>query len=147
MLVLLVLVARPSGPAGGAAPALLVAIGDVTATTAVVWARLGVEGEVAVALRPAADDGAEGVLRVTRRGDFTAKRVLSGLKPATRYAWEARAAGETAQGEVVTAPAHDQRSPLRFLWSGDLGGGAFCRRGGGGDRLLRTLPRVAPDHF
>src|SRR2546430_2781964 len=40
MLVLLVLVALASGPAGGAAPALLVAIGDVTATTAVVWARL-----------------------------------------------------------------------------------------------------------
>ncbi len=56
MLVLLVLVALASGPAGGAAPALLVAIGDVTATTAVVWARLRVEGEVAVALRPAAGD-------------------------------------------------------------------------------------------
>src|SRR5439155_1413850 len=67
MLVLLVLVALASGPAGGAAPALLVAIGDVTATTAVVWARLRVEGEVVVALRPAAGDGAKGVLRVTRR--------------------------------------------------------------------------------
>ena len=75
------------GAAGGVAPALLVTIGDVTATTAVVWARLGAEGEVAVNLRSAAGDGATGVLTRTRGGDFTGKRVLTGLKPATRYAW------------------------------------------------------------
>ncbi|PYO21717.1 MAG: hypothetical protein DMD88_08685 [Candidatus Rokuibacteriota bacterium] len=147
MLVLLVLVALASGPAGGAAPALLVAIGDVTATTAVVWARLRVEGEVVVALRPAAGDGAKGVLRVTRRGDFTAKRVLSGLKPATRYVWEAQGAGETAQGEFVTAPAHDQHARVRFVWSGDLGGGGFCRQVDGGYRIFRPMTRTRPDFF
>jgi len=147
MLVLLVLVALASGPAGGAAPALLVAIGDVTATTAVVWARLRVEGEVAVALRPAAGDGAKGVLQVTRRGDFTGKRVLAGLKPATRYVWEAQGAGETAQGEFVTAPAHDQHARVRFVWSGDLGGGGFCRRVDGGYRIFPTMTRTRPDFF
>ena len=86
----LVLVALALGAAGGAGPALLVTVGDVTATTAVVWARLGAEGEVAVAVKPGAGDGVTGVLEITRRGDFTGKRVLSGLKPATRYAWEAR---------------------------------------------------------
>src|SRR6266571_6499270 len=88
----LVLVALAPGPAGGTGPALLVTIGDVTATTAVVWARLPVSGEVAVSLKPTAGDGVTGVLEITRRGDFTGKRVLSGLKPATRYAWEARGA-------------------------------------------------------
>ena len=143
----LVLVALALGAAGGAGPALLVTIGDVTATTAVVWARLGAEGEVAVALKPATGDGVTGVLEITRRGDFTGKRVLSGLTPATRYAWEARGAGETVRGEFVTAPPHDEGAPVRFLWSGDLGGGGFCRRVDGGYRIFKAMARARPDFF
>ena len=143
----LVLVALALGAAGGAGPALLVMIGDVTATTAVVWARLGAEGEVAVALKPATGDGVTGVLEITRRGDFTGKRVLSGLTPATRYAWEARGAGETVRGEFVTAPPHDEGAPVRFLWSGDLGGGGFCRRVDGGYRIFKAMARARPDFF
>jgi len=89
-----VLVALAPGPAGGTGPSLLVTIGDVTATTAVVWARLPAPGEVAVSLKPAAGEGgARGTLEITRRADFTGKLVLSGLTPATRYAWQARGAG------------------------------------------------------
>jgi alkaline phosphatase D len=135
------------GVAGGAAPALLVTIGDVTATTAVVWARLGAEGEVAVNLRSAAGGGAAGVLTITRGGDFTGKRVLSGLTPATRYAWEARGAGQTVRGEFVTAPPDAAPGRVRFLWSGDLGGAGFCRRVDGGYRILRTMARLKPDFF
>src|SRR5438093_544932 len=81
----LVLVALAPGPAGGTGPALLVTIGDVTATTAVVWARLPAPGEVAVSLKPAAGEGgARGTLEITRRADFTGKLVLSGLTPATQ---------------------------------------------------------------
>jgi alkaline phosphatase D len=132
---------------GGAASILLVAIGDVTPTTAVMWARLGVEGDVAVNLRSGAGDGAKRVLTITRRGDFTGQRVLSGLKPATRYAWEARGAGETVRGEFVTAPPRDARAPVRFVWSGDLGGAGLCRRMDGGYRILRTMARTRPDFF
>src|SRR5438552_1375242 len=90
----LVLVALAPGPAGGTRPSLLVTIGDVTATTAVVWARLPAPGEVAVSLKPAAGEGgARGTLEITRRADFTGKLVLSGLTPATRYAWQARGDG------------------------------------------------------
>jgi alkaline phosphatase D len=124
-----------------------VTIGDVTATTAVVWARLGAEGEVAVRLTSAAGDGATAVLTLTRRGDFTGRRVLSGLKPAMRYAWEARGAGATVRGEFVTAPAPDARAPVRFLWSGDLGGAGLCRPVDGGYRILRTMARLKPDFF
>jgi len=112
-----------------------------------VWARLGAEGEVAVALKPATGDGVTGVLEITRRGDFTGKRVLSGLTPATRYAWEARGAGETVRGEFVTAPPHDEGAPVRFLWSGDLGGGGFCRRVDGGYRIFKAMARARPDFF
>src|SRR2546425_10939863 len=144
----LVLVPRAPGPAGGTGPALLVTIGDVPATTAVVWARLPAPGEVAVSLKPAAGEGgALGTLEITRRADFTGKLVLSGLTPATRYAWQARGGGETVTGEFVTAPAADARARVRFLWSGDLGGGGFCRPMDGGDRIFRTMALTRPDFF
>ena len=144
----LVLVALAPGPAGGTGPALLVTIGDVTATTAVVWARLPAPGEVAVSLKPAAGEGgARGTLEITRRADFTGKLVLSGLTPATRYAWQARGGGETVAGEFVTAPAADARARVRFLWSGDLGGGGFCRPMDGGYRIFRTMALTRPDFF
>src|SRR5438034_496209 len=144
----LVLVALAPGPAGGTGPALLVTIGDVTATTAVVWARLPAPCEVAVSLKPAAGEGgARGTLEITRRADFTGKLVLSGLTPATRYAWQARGGGETVAGEFVTAPAADARARVRFLWSGDLGGGGFCRPMDGGYRIFRTMALTRPDFF
>ena len=142
-----VLLALAPAVAGGAAPVLLVAIGDVTPTTVVVWARLGAEGEVTVDLKPAAGVSAKVRLTVERRADFTGKRVLSGLKPATRYAWEAQGGGATVRGEFVTAPPHDAPAPVRFLWSGDLGGAGFCRRVDGGYRILRTMARSSPDFF
>src|SRR2546428_6383529 len=112
----LVLVARARGPAGGTGPALLVTIGDVTATTAVVWARLPAPGEVAVSLKPAAGEGgARGTLEITRRADFTGKFVLSGLTPATRYAWQARGGGETGAGEFVTGLAAGARARVPLL--------------------------------
>jgi alkaline phosphatase D len=127
---------------------LLVTIGDVTATTAVVWVRLGAEGEVAVSLKAAAGEGgAKGVVRITRRADFTGKVVLSGLTPATRYAWEARGGGATLTGEFATAPDSDARTPVRFLWSGDLGGGGLCRRVDGGYPIFRPMARLRPDFF
>src|SRR2546425_3010135 len=144
----LVLVALAPGPAGGTGPALLVTIGDVTASTAVVGAGLPAPGGGAVSLKPAVGEGgARGVLEITRRADFTGKLVVSGLTPATRYAWQARGGGETVTGEFVTAPAADARARVRFLWSGDLGGGGLCRRGGGGYRVFRTMGLARPGFF
>src|SRR2546430_3476232 len=121
---------------------------SLPAPTAVVWARLPAPGEVAVSLKPAAGEGgARGTLEITRRADFTGKLVLSGLTPATRYAWQARGGGETVAGEFVTAPAADARARVRFLWSGDLGGGGFCRPMDGGYRIFRTMALTRPDFF
>src|SRR3989442_12892906 len=93
------------------------------------------------------EGGARGTLEITRREDFTGKLVLSGLTPATRYAWQARGGGETVAGEFVTAPAADARALGRFLWSGDLGGGGFCRPMDGGYRIFRTMALTRPDLF
>src|SRR3989441_167097 len=144
----LALAARRPAPAGGPGPPLPVRSGDVPATTAVVWPRLPAPGEVAVSLKPAAGEGgARGTLEITRRADFTGKLVLSGLTPATRYAWQARGGGETVTGKFVTAAAADACARVRFLWSGDLGGGGFCRPMDGGYRIFRTMALTRPDFF
>lgn len=136
-------------PAGGAsAPRLLVTTGDVTATTAVVWVRSEQRGEASIEARPLASPGAvTRVLRITGRNDSTGKLLLTGLQPATRYAWRVRAAGQAATGEFVTAPARDRATPVTFLWSGDLGGAGLCRRVDGGYRIFTTMARHRADFF
>ncbi len=137
--------------AAGAASAagLLVTVGEVTPTTAVVWARPPGETDVTVEARSATGGAAvKGVAKASaRRGDQTVKITLSGLTPATRYAYELKSASETLRGEFVTAPAHDQAAPVRFLWSGDLGGGGFCRQVAGGYPIFKAMARQRPDFF
>jgi alkaline phosphatase D len=136
--------------AGGAAagPGLLVTVGDVSSTTAVVWARPAGETTVGVEARPSAGGTAiTATARATKRGDQTVKVPLAGLTPATRYTWEIRAAGESVTGEFVTAPMADQATRVHFLWSGDLGGGGRCRLIDGGYPIFRAMARHKPDFF
>jgi alkaline phosphatase D len=145
----LVLVALAWAAGDAAAPGLVVTVGEVSETTAVVWARPPGEGEVAVQARPAS--GGAAVRAAARasatRGDQTVKLTLAGLEPDTRYAWQVQAAGETIPGELVTAPPRDRAARVHFLWSGDLGGGGFCRRVEGGYPIFRTMARQKPDFF
>ncbi len=120
----------------------------MTATTAVVWVRSASPAEVSLEARPAGEgDAVRGVLRIDRRSDRTGKLLLAGLKPATRYAWQAQTAGRTVKGEFATAPAHDQAIGVSLHWSGDLGGAGLCRRVDGGYRIFRTMARRRPDFF
>ncbi len=136
--------------AGGAAaaPGLLVTAGEATPTSVVVWARVPADGDVTVEAHPATGGpSVRGGAKATKRGDHTVKIALSGLKPATRYAYELQGAGETVRGEFVTAPPGDRPARVHFLWSGDLGGGGFCRRVEGGYPIFRTMARQKPDFF
>ena len=141
----LVLALAPAGAASK--PGLLVTTGEVTATTAVVWVRSEGRGEVSIEARPVAGAAVTGVLRITGRNDSPGKLLLAGLRPATRYAWQVRAAAQTVKGEFVTAPAHDQAARVAFLWSGDLGGAGLCRRVDGGYRIFKSMARQRPDFF
>ncbi|MBI2490566.1 MAG: alkaline phosphatase D family protein [Candidatus Rokubacteria bacterium] len=137
-----------AAPRARAAPQLLLTVGDVTATSAVVWARGVTDGELAVAAT--APDGAlaaRSSVRVTRGDDFAGKVRLTGLRPATRYGVQVRSGGETARGEFTTAPPHDQPARVTFLWSGDLGGGGRCRLADGGYRIFRAMTPRRPDFF
>ena len=143
-LVVPLLVAGAAGAAG-----LLVTVGEVTETTAVVWARPPGEGEVTVEARAAAGGPAVrgGATASAKRGGQTVKIPLSGLRPATRYGYTLRASGGTVEGEFVTAPARDQAAHVRLHWSGDLGGGGFCRLLDGGYRIFRAMARRPVDFF
>jgi alkaline phosphatase D len=128
---------------------LLVATGDVTATTAIVWAR-GVQPgtlDVLYGATGAAAPTAHRTLTVTGASDLTGKLPLSGLSPATRYAVRVTQAGARADTEFVTAPAPQVAARVALIWSGDLGGGGYCRLDDGGYRIFRPMAARRPDFF
>ena len=139
---------RPGLVAGPEAGAPLLTVGDVTRTAAVVWARA--EGAEELAVELLAPDGARAAaatIRTDRGEDFAGKVRLRGLRPGTRYAVRVRGGTGSVSGEFVTAPARDEPARVTFLWSGDLGGGGFCRRVDGGYRIFRAMARQRPDFF
>ena len=70
--------------AAAAEPPLLT-VGDVTPTSAVVWARAAGAGEIAVELTgPDGARAAAATIRTDRGEDFTGKARLAGLRPGTR---------------------------------------------------------------
>src|SRR2546430_1506077 len=109
----LVLVALAPGPAGGTGPSLLVTIGDVTATTAVVWARLPAPGEVAVSLKPAAGEGGRGDGGGRVRDGARRRRTRPGAVPLERRPRRRRLL--PADGRRLPDPPDDGAHPARLL--------------------------------
>ncbi len=131
-----------------AAPAVLVAVGEVTPTSAVLWMRGAGAGSVTIAYGPAGAPPASTVsVAVTSATDLTGQVKLSGLAPGTRHAYRVQSHGATADGEFVTAPAPDAPARVRFVWSGDLGGGKLCRPLEGGYKIFRAMAASRPDFF
>jgi alkaline phosphatase D len=145
-----VLVLLSAAAAAPAAEGLLVAVGDVTSTGAVLWLRGPAPGEARVRYRPAtagADSAASLSVALGRASDLTAKVRLTGLAPGTRYAYRVESAGEAVDGEFATAPPADTPARVKFLWSGDLGGGKVCRPAGRGFRIFRAMAAERADFF
>ncbi len=103
-----------------------VASGDVTSTSALLWARADVAGPVraVIATDPTFD-------RVTARiqgeatpaRDLTVQVTVSGLQPATRYYFRFEGSdGVSETGTFRTAPPDDANEPLVFVFSGDSDG-------------------------
>jgi alkaline phosphatase D len=110
--------------ADAASPALRygVAVGEVTSTSAVLWARAPAAGSVRFAGRAEGSTGSRDFLvdvRATRAADYTAQVRVTGLKPGTRYRYTASSGGASAGGTFVTAPASGTSSIVRFAISGD----------------------------
>ena len=122
--------------AAAAEPELLVTVGEVTDTSAVVWVRGVSWGEVTVRYEPirrapaaeAGPTGARGDIRVEPSRHLTGKLPLQPLEPATRYRYTITQNTAATSGEFVTAPAPTVAIPVRFAWSGDLGSRGHCRK-------------------
>jgi alkaline phosphatase D len=148
-----------------------IAIGDVTATGALLWVRT--EGPAYVQVEwapPSVWERASKLATVTTpvartprmtataETDFTLSIPLEHLAPATRYRFhiligpaaetndpiEARLA---AKGEFTTLPDAAASVPVTFAWSGDLGGQQRCRQGPSGYPIFEVLRRQDLDFF
>jgi alkaline phosphatase D len=128
-------------------PSLLVTVGEVTATSAVVWVRSGAGSEVALEYGRTGAEPARATIAVRTGHDSTGTLTLQGLRPATRYGYRLRAQGQSVGGEFVTAPGPGAEAAVRFVWSGDLGGQRFCRRVDGGYPIFDTVVGLRPDFF
>lgn len=153
-----------------ASPALLpqgIAVGDVTADSAVVWFRT--EGTVMaqVEWEPLAVSTGASARVVTAKTprfqvgpetDFTSQVRVKGLAPGTRYRYrvlieppgatsQRREMARAAQGEFMTLPDEQTSAPVTFAWSGDLGGQQRCRIGADGYPIFDLLRRQALDFF
>jgi len=134
--------------AGAAEPALLVTVGDVTETTAVVWVRGPSPGRVAVEYgRAGRAEREQNAIEVSPSTDLTGKLALAGLAPASTYRYRVSQGGTEAQGEFATAPPPTVSAPVRFTWSGDLGSRNQCRHVADGYPIFRALARVKADFF
>jgi alkaline phosphatase D len=161
---------EPEGPMRGEAVPVLppgvlavthgLACGDVTAHSAVLWARAAGEGRMHVAF--AKDPGFGNAVVVNESApsdgadDYTASMRIQGLEPATQYWYRVWFTHDPqalpipdmtmAQGSFRTAPDTTDALPVRFVWGGQLGGDNLCR-GHGGYRVLEGMAALAPDFF
>lgn len=147
------------------------AVGDVTSHGALVWVRtdgpamVQVEwappsvwetiSRMATAVAPVARTAR---LTTTAETDYTVSIPLEGLVPSTRYRYHVLAGrtGEAknhleaklaAKGEFTTLPDATASVPVRFAWSGDLGGQQRCRQGTGGYPIFDVLRGQNLDFF
>lgn len=142
--VLLALVAVEGRAADGK---LLVTVGEVTPTGALLWLRGARDGIVDVEVQAADGERRRLTARVSRKDDLVAQIPLDGLAPGARHAYRMRQGEEVVTGEFATAPESGTPATVRFLWSGDLGGGGHCRPLDGGYRIFRTMLRYPADFF
>lgn len=132
-----------------------VASGDVTAHSAIVWARASGPAQMHVEydtdLRFGRPKRATPV-EATGETDLTAQVRLHGLKPDTRYFYQVWFTGpegssESQVGTFQAAPAPGVNRPVSFVFGGDLGGQRYCRRVGVGYAIFAAMEALAPDFF
>lgn len=148
-----------------------VAVGDVAATSALLWVRTEGAALVQVEWAPPsvwetaskratviAPVARTARLATTADADYTLTIALQGLVAGTTYRYhiligrpgqaqnhiEAKLA---ARGEFTTLPDADSSAPVTFAWSGDLGGQQRCRQGAAGYPIFEVLRRQTLDFF
>ena len=137
-----------------------VAIGDVSATHVILWARGDRPAQLHAQLTSAGAGTHRGQVAVAAESDFTGQVVLTGLQPDTAYQYavwlspDSDTPGEDTQapdnafkGAVKTAPAADHARPVRLAWGGDLAGQNMCRDRERGFAIFEHMPAAEFDLF
>jgi alkaline phosphatase D len=147
-----------------------VAVGDVSATRALVWLRTEGPSHVQVAFAPVElwDRAQRDESAVTMKSprfttsadhDFTVAISLDGLRPATQYRYEVMVASPDADptfgsearvgavGEFATLPETSASVPVTFVWSADIGGLGRCRDEREGYPIFNVILAHQPDLF
>ncbi len=139
-----------------------IASGDVTSTGAMVWGQVDMAAEMEVEY--SLDSQFVDSMRVQgpvvdESCDFSGQIELHNLVPASRYFYRVlfrdrlahadAPSGLTtsATGTFQTAPMPTISAPVRFVFSGDLGGQGFCRHTAEGYRIFSALLERRPDFF
>lgn len=128
---------------------VLVTVTEVHADRAVLWLRAGGDDRLSVRVTPVADPAAARTFRAraTADWDHIVRIPLHGLRAGTRYAYEVTAGRRQAAGTFTSAPHPDAEAPARLLWSGDLGGGGYCRDVEDGYPIFRAMAARRADLF
>lgn len=135
-------------PSAAADSPILVTVGEVTDQRAVIWGRGFQAGPLTVEAHPEGESTkVTALVRVSRERDFTGKLLFTNLRPATRYLYRLRHGGVEVTGAFVTAPRRTDPRRVSFLWSGDLGGGKYCRHVREGYPIFRAMASLKPDLF
>lgn len=152
------------------APTHGVAVGEVTADSAIIWSRANSEGKMHVLIKDGQfKDGHPGrtaahkTTVVKAADDFTGKLSFSGLRPDTVYEYrvwfggedEHEASGEGlkkaqpkfTEGMFRTAPAPHAAKRVSFAFGGDLAGQNTCRDEMEGFPIFAAINNMHPDFF
>lgn len=129
--------------------------GEITATSAVLWARGNQAGKLVFEVSTTEDfseDTRQTDLLIDESTDFTGKTLFADLTPATAYYYRVflEADGQTSEavsGMFTTAPAVDSAAGFRFLFGACLGGQGYCREPETGWRIFQTMLNEDPDFF
>jgi alkaline phosphatase D len=140
--------ATPTGDGGPVVTHGVVA-GDVTAHSAVLWARADRSGSLVVHVSGGRRDRV-GRLQVRAADDFTGQILLTGLRPDTTYRYRigSRSKGSSlTRGSFRTAPEEDDAELVRLAFGGDVAGQNVCRDAREGFPIMDTIRRFRPHVF
>jgi alkaline phosphatase D len=110
------------------------------------WARAPAAGDVAFALT-APERRELGSAAARADADYGVATRVTGLEPATDYAYEVRHGGVTRTGAFRTAPSAAAAVPVRIDFGGDLAGQNVCRDAARGFPVFDSIAARAPDLF
>ena len=121
------LVAAPGAGAKAKGFSLGVAAGDVTASSAILWAHADKSGTTYVQLSSQGGFGAcdkansEAKVKAAKNNDNTVQKTVKKLDPDTayKYRWCTPKGGKSDTGKFTTAPASNKNETIRFGLSGD----------------------------